>query len=136
MDVISIIDSIGKKEYQIQIGVSLFKKEMTPKNTKEEAHKQKVGERLEYITNIFNAIVEKSIDENIILINDEPIICKGSRIYFAAEKKGAKDDFLDSFWRIDYTKAKTEGNTQAEEKINFVEIKDADNYYNNATLEK
>ena len=137
MDVISIIDSTSKKEYQIQVGVSLFKKDLAPKNPKEEIHKQKVAERLEYLTNIFNNIVEKTIDENIILNNDENIVCKGSKIYFAAERKiEGKDDFRESFWRIDYTKAKTEGNVQIAEKFDFVEIKDAESYFNSATLEK
>ena len=135
MDIISIIDSVGKKEYNIQIGTSLFKKNLEQKNPKYETHKQKVTERLDFITNIFNIIVEKTLDESIILNSDEPIIIKGNKIYFAAERSiGKNEDFVDCFWKIDYQKAKTEWEVHIPEKYNITEIKDQDAYYENAYL--
>lgn len=136
-DNISFIDTTTGKTYEMQIGLSLFMKNLEPKYRKPEQHQKQLSERLEYLSKIFEIIQEKvKSDSTLIFNNDEPIIIKGDKIYFATEKKILKKDkeeFEECFRKIIYQKTRKDGETVIPEKITIEEMK-SDRYFENAYI--
>jgi len=111
-DIITVTDPTTKKSYEMEIGLSLFMKDREQKYKKPETHKEKLTERLDYVTKIFTIIDEKmESDANLVFNDEERVIIKSDKIYFATDRKitaNGKENLEECFWKIEYQKAKKE----------------------------
>lgn len=125
----------------MQIAGSLFKKDLEPKYKDKKLQKTKFSERMDLVVKIFSIIKEKLNQTDSLVFNyDEPIIAKGNKIYFSTEKqlpskKNNIPEYDDTFRVIEYQQEKKlSDGTTIPEKYTIKEIKNEDDYYNNAYL--